>query len=288
MTLTNRHSLPAALVSAVTWKWYQKEGHISATSLLKSPRQRWLQERHHADVTEDASDRIWALLGSAVHAILERQRVDNTLVEERLWGVIDGWTVTGQADVLDASMMLSDYKVTSVYSFLLGDKMEWEQQLNIYAWLYRHSGFAVERAQIVAILRDWRARDANRDTAYPPCPVMVKPITVWTIDEQRAFIEARVAAHKSTEHVADDELPWCSDEERWANPAQYALMKRGRNRAVRLYASRADAESALARTADRHEFRIDERPAESRRCENYCTAAPWCNQWQNERSLVAA
>lgn len=287
MNLTNRHGLPAPLVSAVTWKWYQKEGHISATSLLKSPRQRWLQERHHADITEDASDRIWSLFGSAVHAILERQNVDNHLIEERLWGVVHGWTVTGRADVLSDRMVLSDYKVTSVYSFAMDDKREWEEQLNIYAWLYRHSGFTVEHAQIVAILRDWRRSELLRDSAYPPCPVVVKPIQLWTLDEQREFVERRVALHKDSASLTDDALPPCSDEDRWASPTQYALMRHGQRRAVRLFRSRHDAEKALS-LCDAERYRIDVRPGMSRRCEQYCTAAPWCNQWAEEKTERAA
>ena len=284
MPLTNRYNLPKPLVSAVEWKWYTKAGHISATSLLKSPRQRWLQERHHADIQEDASDRIWALLGSAVHAILERQTADNHLTEERLWGVVNGWTVTGQADVLSEDMTLSDYKVTSVYSFLLDDKAEWEQQLNVYAWLYRHSGFDVKRAQIVAILRDWSKRKSEMESDYPPVPVMVKTIPVWTLDEQRAFVEARVAAHQSTESLADDALPLCTDAERWASSTVFALMRGKAKRAVRLFQSREEAERALAHAVDRADMRIDERPGQARRCESYCTAAPWCSQWKAEQS----
>ena len=39
-----------------------------------------------------------------------------------------------------------DYKVTSVWSLLLGEKPEWEKQLNTYAWLIEKNKNATVRA----------------------------------------------------------------------------------------------------------------------------------------------
>ena len=72
MKITNRMNLPQPLVSAIERDPYVRVGDVSVTSLAKSPRQFWLERRHAEEIEEDASDRIWALLGSIGHKILER------------------------------------------------------------------------------------------------------------------------------------------------------------------------------------------------------------------------
>jgi CRISPR/Cas system-associated exonuclease Cas4 (RecB family) len=272
VSVTNRFNLPQPLVDAVNYGWYVKAGHISVTSLLKSPRQRWLMERHGSDVVEDVSDRIWLLLGSAVHAILQKSH-DNHLVEERLRTTVEGWTLTGQADLLDPEMVLSDYKVTSVWSVIHVDHIEWEQQLNVYAWLYQQHGFSVKRVQIVAILRDWQqSKTVEHD--YPPRPVKVIEVPLWTLERQEAFVLERVRLHQASETLADDALPECSDEERWARPTVYAVMGRAK-RALRLHDT-MDAAERHAREVPG--ARVETRKGLSIRCERYCAVKPWCSQ----------
>ena len=94
-TYTNHHNLPAALVAAVTNDAYRGGGDISVTKLIDAPQRRVLGLRHAADIRVDVSERIWALLGQAVHHILERAGTD-TLVEQRLFADIGGWKLSGQ------------------------------------------------------------------------------------------------------------------------------------------------------------------------------------------------
>ena len=65
----------------------------------------------------------------------------------------------------DGSVNLIDYKVTSVWAVIFG-KIEWERQLNCYAWLFRQKkeniGKSVGSLKICAILRDWNRRDARK------------------------------------------------------------------------------------------------------------------------------
>lgn len=100
MVITNKFNLPAPLVSAIKNDPYVHVGDISITSLIASPRKRQLELRHADEITEDASDRIWMLLGTSVHAILERADTRNHLTEERLTAKVLGWTVSGQPDLL--------------------------------------------------------------------------------------------------------------------------------------------------------------------------------------------
>ena len=100
MNLTNKYNLPKPLVSAIKNDPYKQVGDISVTSLISAPRRRQLEIRHQEEITEDASDRIWMLLGTSVHAILERADTTDHLAEERLTAKVLGWTVSGQPDLL--------------------------------------------------------------------------------------------------------------------------------------------------------------------------------------------
>src|SRR3546814_2141867 len=61
---TNRLNLPASIVNAVSNDPYTRgNAHISITGLIGPARKRQLEIRHADEITEDAADRIWSLLG---------------------------------------------------------------------------------------------------------------------------------------------------------------------------------------------------------------------------------
>jgi len=271
MKLTNKYNLPGPLVSAIENDPYKKVGDISVTQLISPPRQRQLMIRHQDNITEDASERIWILLGRSVHAILERAATHDHLVEKRLTAEVLGWVVSGQPDLLEGDE-LTDWKVTSVYSFLLGEKPEWEAQLNCYKWLFEQNGFEVTKLQIVAILRDW-TMSRLIEPGYPLCAVMVVNVPIWEPMLIQSYIESRVRAHQAAELLPDVNLVACLSEERWEKPTTYAVKKPTNKRARRVYLTMEDARAAVTEQEE-----IVVRPGESVRCERYCKAMPFCNQ----------
>ena len=73
MQIANRANLPDAIVQAVINDPYDAGGcNISVTGLIGPPRIRMLSRAHWDKLQEDASDRIWALVGRIGHGILER------------------------------------------------------------------------------------------------------------------------------------------------------------------------------------------------------------------------
>src|SRR5690348_4393667 len=101
MKYTNVANLPAPLVAAITYSDYDGEKYdITASGLVTPPRIRQLMKRHAKEITEDVSDRIWALIGSVGHAILERAPADNVFREERLVSEMLGWKIGGKVDLL--------------------------------------------------------------------------------------------------------------------------------------------------------------------------------------------
>jgi len=284
MKLTNKQGLPQPLYDAVCNDPYRKIGDISSTEAIKAPRRRQLLIRHDDEIVEDAADRMYMLLGSSIHAILERAGVDlkDYIVEKRLTAKVFSWTVSGQPDLYaKREMILYDYKVTSVYSFLLGDKPEFTQQLNIYAFLFRENlGLDVKELKIVAILRDWMQSRAKQEPDYPQIPVMVVDIPLWPSRDAEAYIHERVKLHQDAEHMDDGSLEFCTPEERWERPTTFAVMKPGNKRARRVF----DSKDKATAEAGAQEVVIT-RKGESVRCANYCKAAPYCSQY---RDLVIA
>jgi len=270
---TNNYNLPDALASALSADWYSQPGHISVTGLIQPPRIRQLSIRHADFVEEDVSDRIWALLGSAVHDILQRAETDG-MQEQRLSMNVLGWQVTGQADLMEGGV-LSDYKVTSVWAAIGGVKPEWEAQLNCYAALMLHHGVMVQDAQIVCIYRDWSKGRAKQGGDYPKIPAGVLRVPLWSHDNTEAYIVNRVHLHQNAVTLPDDALPICTPEERWERPATYAVMKKGRKSAVRVLDNQeAAATMAAEKGADHY---VEFRPGESIRCADYCPVNRWCD-----------
>lgn len=236
MEYTNKYDLPKSIVDAITTNTYDlsqsDQSVISVTTLLNQPRIRQLNIRHWKELEEDASDNIWRLLGSAVHVVLSRIKDTNRLIEERMFvDMTTGEVITlpngkylkpkkghiyiaGKPDVYEhEDELVEDYKITSVWAVKY-EKIEWEQQLNCYAWFFRKLGFPVKKACISAILRDWRRRESKYKD-YPPIPYKKIPIKLWSFKKQEEYIRDRIEVHRKCVDLPDDKLPLCPTKERW-------------------------------------------------------------------------
>jgi hypothetical protein len=235
------------------------------------------------------SDRILILLGTSVHNILERANMDNTdvLTEQRMFAQIDGYKISGQTDSISIEdKIVKDYKVTSVWSVLSAlkeGKPEWEQQLNIYAYLYRlNHKTDVSALNIIAIMRDWSKNGRLRNKDYPKCAVEVIQIPLWTEEEQLDFIKERIKIHKTADLIfdLDGTTPECTEKERWAKPDTYAVMKKGRKSALRLLPTEEKAKQFMKDYKVSKDLSIDFRKGVSTRCEGYCEVSQFCKQYK--------
>ena len=279
MILTNKYKLPAPLVSVIKNDPYDAGiSDISTTSLISPPRIVQLRKRHDHEITEDVADNIYRLIGSNTHHILELINDADCIKERRFYGGYSGWVVGGQIDLYEIKpAILSDYKVTSVWSVINGIKPEYEAQLNINTALMRGEGFDPQKLQIVNFLRDWSKHKAH-ETGYPSCQVYVQDVPMWDRAKVTEFINERVKMHKWNKDIYDEDLPVCTPEERWERPTKYAVQKKGRKSALRLLDSQEDAEKYI----DDHGLAvpthyIEVREGESVRCESYCNVNKFCN-----------
>ena len=310
MRLLNAHNIPEAMIKAMSNFQEPKEDVLRVSELIGAPKQKKLRIKYWAFIEEDASERLWALLGQAVHYILEKGAPDNSFKEERLQYMIDGVLISGQSDIW-CDGEIGDYKVTSVYSFLLGMKPEWVAQLNVYRWLWEKNGFKTNSLKIHAILRDWIKSKAMLDPKYPQINQITVDIPLWTMKETEAYIKRRIALHKLPK------APDCTDEEKWTRPTTYAVMEKDGKRARRVCSTIGEAnlwvknnskwyivtdekkkspsflvmkhglvkhrgafktlEEAESYVKINETLRVEIRKGKNVKCEGYCNVAKWCN-----------
>ena len=283
MRYTNKNNLPDPVVKALTsYDNSEVVQGLRVTTLIDSPRISQLRKQHSNQLTEDVSDLVWRVMGTAIHEVFEKAASNAYVSEERLQHEVDGTLISGAIDYQfedDGEVDLKDYKSTSTYSITMGDKPEWERQLNVYAYLIRHAkGLNVRSASVVAVLRDWRKAEAERRGDYPQAPNAEVPINLWSDEEQDAYVKVRVRLHKVAELEKDFELPECSPEEQWRKKTVWAVHKGKNKRALKLFDSEEEAQEFAGQSDDRN---VVERPATLTRCENnYCRVADFCDQWR--------
>ena len=284
MKLTNKFNLPDTFVNVIERPTYSKgKADISATELINSPKIVTLKKKHWDDLEQDASEMVWALFGSAVHNILEHGRGENHVVEERIHTMIEGWHLSGAIDlqeVHDDGIVIKDYKVTGAWA-VMNEKQDWHNQLNIYAWMVRTvKKKPIKGLQIVAIVRDWSARDASNRENYPQSPVAMIDIPLWTDEEQDAYIKERVGLHAEAyfEMNTEGALPDCTPDEMWEKPTTYAIKKPGAARAKSVHKTLDEAQHALNQVSG---YLLEIRQGERTRCASYCQVSKFCNQYKN-------
>jgi len=272
MKIENQLGLPDPIVRAVTNDPYDKEDcDYTPTSLIRPVRIASLSRKWTDHMTEDASDRIFALIGQAIHTIMERAGTDRYIVETRFYTVIGDKKIGGKIDIYDReTQMLSDYKICSRYVVNDGVKEEWVAQNSINALLMRRNDVPVKAAQIVAIFRDWSKMAAERKNDYPDRQIAILPVPLWPEAETETYIRNRITAHE----LGKEDPPICTPEERWERPTRFALMKKGRKRALKLFEREIDA---LAAADGASEMKVELRPGENVRCLHYCPVVSYCD-----------
>lgn len=290
MKITNKYDLPDAFLKFARDDKYTKgKADISVTTLIDAPRVRLMKAIYANKSETDVTDMIWPLFGTAVHHILESaDETENVTVEERLYANAANWVLSGALDhqevLPDGTVQITDYKVTSAWSVILGKK-EWERQQNCYAWLVENSndgvnrGKTVSKIRICAILRDWQRRKAQFDPEYPQSPVVVVELPLWTPEQREDYIYERIDLHQEAQMNFDlyDQFALCSEEDQWAKPDAWAVKKKGQKRASKIYDNLKDAQSHVD---EKIGLEVEHRKGEKTRCEgNYCGVAEFCEQY---------
>ncbi len=277
--------------------------HMSVSDLIKPPRMRLLISRHWDEIVKDVSGDIFRLLGQVFHHLFRDSAMRANaagaeyIAEERMFThlLVDGQMliISGEPDLVKDGV-LDDYKVTGIYGWDKGIKVEWEQQLNCYAYLRHLAGYETKQLRAIYILRDWKRSESVQE-GYPPAAAMTMDVAMWSTEQQHDFIYDRAKTHQDARGEADDRLPECSSLEMWEKPEAWAVVKPGAKRAAKVYnqekfpepvtseflklAAEADAKLRKVKKGE-DVYQVEHRPGARTRCESYCDARSFCSMWR--------
>lgn len=281
MKVTNKMNLPAAFVNAVSTTRHNATGCFSATTLNKGAKEIVLTDRHFEEIEVDAADSVWAIWGTAVHALLESQH-DNNFHEEYFKVPVSKSFVTGTVDSYDMeNATIYDWKTASVWKVQFADFKDWRAQGLTYAWLLQQQGLEVKKCRFVALLKDHSKTKAKTDSTYPQSPVYTYEfeVTPEALEETRERILNKVKEIESAYKVGDDDIEPCTADERWADGEKWAVMKNGRKSAVRVFDNQQDADAMAGEMGNA--YFVEHRPAISRKCGEYCSCKDFCNFYKS-------
>lgn len=288
MIITNKHGVPEPLVTLASKEYYSKgKSDYSVTEIMSPPKIKRLREQYNDEIKQDVADMLWNLLGSALHVVMERGETEGWTKEERLFKEVDGVTISGAIDLQQETpegIIIHDYKFTSAWA-VMQEKEEWQQQLNVYKWLVE----TVKRKKVVGLKICALVRDFNRHETkegYPKASIEMVDIPMWDSVKTEAYVRERLNLHRDAKVSADfgEELPACSDSDRWQSETIYAVKREGRKTAIRLFKSIEEA----TELAEKEKGYVETRLGEPKRCTgNYCGVAQWCEQYQGELNVPA-
>lgn len=282
MKITNNFNLPQPFVDLVSEDTYSKgESDITTTGLAQPPKIAELWRRHGDEIAMDCSEKVWTMLGTANHWVLEQiaqRNPERYVAEQRFYIDVDGVKLGGQIDLYDRETeTLWDYKVSSVYKAMSDDRVDWARQGNVNKLLCERNGIFPKRVAILLVMKDWKRKDSEFKPNYPKCAVQEIQLPIWKEEETMAYIRSRINLHSLAKVIInEDEIPVCTEEERWAKPTTWAVLKeKGAKRAVNggIYESESEAQAHAKRIGGA----VEKRDGTNARCENYCPVRKWCN-----------
>ena len=317
MKITNDHDinlLTTAWLLSDDYDYINEPNYYSVTSLMKPTKQVILARRIDKKLeTMDVSSMVASAMGSAVHngiehvwtggaykSALKRMgipqetidaiRVNPTEEEASEPGIIPiyferrgflklgKFTLGGKFDVV-AQGVLEDFKSTSTYSYMKGNKDgDYIRQLSSYRAI--HSDVVTEDyGRINFIFTDWQGREAKSNPNYPAVRTLSKIFELEDPEFIKDWAFKRMTELDNLKDAEEDALPRCTDEQLWRSDPVYKFYldptKVFGGRATKNFTTFADAQAFQTEKGGRGT--IITVPGEVKAC-GYCPAFPVCKQ----------
>ena len=257
---------------------------ISATTLLKSPRQIVLNMRAKPEDEDiDVADIVKSRIGNAIHTAIEQawnspsDTLTNTLaslgisdtiaknivinphpdlltidtipvyLEQRAYKSLGKWTVTGEFDFV-FNGQLHDFKSTGVYTYVNDTKTgDYIRQGSIYRWL-NPTKITTNKIIIDFIFMDWKQSGLAMQSNYPPAQTLAEGYPLLTLADTEEFIKSKLDLIESLELTDEAELPLCTNKELWRNSSSWKYYKSGQvtARSTKNFETASDAYQRMA------------------------------------------
>ena len=295
MKITNKLGLPKQLVELVSNDYKPTEHQYSCTTILKPTRQVILERRYNDQIESDVSDMCWLIFGIAVHSIIENSEEDSGQFKEEKLKVdlgkyfkeLDGYYLSGRSDMIDLiNKSITDWKTCSAWKIIYKDFEDWRKEMLIYAWAVKDMGFDMDKAEAIAFIKDHNKTKSKTEVNYPKLPIWVEKFAFTEKDfsEIEEYIYNKFLSLKSNENKPDEELPMCSEEERWREPTKYAVKKKANKTASKLHDTLEDAEAHLKNLEEKYPdvYEIEVREGTDKKCLEYCSCNRFCPYYKEK------
>ena len=287
MKITNKLNLPEAFTNYASGD----DGHqpvedkYSCTEILGSIREIILNRRHYNEIEVDVSDMIPALFGTAVHQVLEQNAPILESDIESEYSVSEQFgnnTLSGRIDLLNLKeLAIEDYKTCSANKVIKQDFQDWYMQGMEYAYLvYLIKGVIPKTLKFYALMKDWSKIKSATSTNYPASPIYVWKYNIKDSDYDfiERYIKEKLSLLEQYKDVDDDQLPMCSDEERWYTGTKYAVFKNaGDKRATMVCDTEQEAHDFITNKCG-GSGEIEVRKGEYLKCKYYCSCCKFCQK----------
>lgn len=294
--ITNDLNLPQPFVDAATSDHQYTPRRYSVTEVLGGTCEAVLKRRHAGEATEDVSDRLWAILGTAVHKVLEsaqsgpEQHQEQWLCVPVTIPTTEGertYQLSGIFDLYDeATGTVTDWKVTGTIKWQKQEFDDYRLQILIYCWMLRTKGYKSDNGEVVMMLRDWSKPKSRFDSEYPQCQVQKVSwsFTDNDFEEVERYILDWFTNVEKQEKLKDSELTPCSPKNRWHRDDKWAVVKNGVKRATRVLDDNDDAATLCEKLSEKSgkPYHVEYRKGEDVRCEMYCSVSFACPFFQKQ------
>ena len=312
------NAIPEEIMVALEHSWYKGYGgnnFSSVTRLMQPPKMFWIGKQLEKDTSpKPASKYLYALEGHINHGFFETVfgEIDGYVTEQSMSVPykVDGreFIISGTTDLINKTAgILTDWKNMSVAKFNRGDFIDYERQLNIYAYIVNvlhlkgTLDYMIKKLKIVAKLRDWSQMGTIQSSSYPKVMYQTIPVRLWPSREARSYIDQRIRTLIHYENYELDDIPECTAVDRWQQEATFPVFKVQKNGEV---AKTARACSGTAKFTCREQglewiqkkiddpkckdkHTIVERKSNPLRCKEYCQASQSgaCSWWEQNKHL---
>lgn len=281
MRITNELKLPQVLVDLIVREQREYvDGRYSVTELLNGTKEIILKRRHNDKLVTDVSEHIAKLFGTAFHHLFELNDKEQDKIEQKIeYAVTKDFTLSGRYDRSD-DYVIEDYKTTRVNKYLNKDFSDYRRQGLMYAWIERKNGRYIDKLRFYLFLKDYTAIRSKSDSNYPKAQIQVWEYQITTSDMQEieSYIMDKANDILEANRLKDDEIPYCSEEQRWNSGTKYAVMKNGAKRATAVFNDLKEAQHATS-----NGYYIETRKGEDMKCDNYCEVKEYCNYWRKKQ-----
>ena len=247
------------------------------TELLGSTREIKLKRKYFDKLEEDISEHIPALFGSAVHKVFE----ENSNPEEseiKMEVEFGEDVVVGIIDHVDGDI-IEDYKTCSVSKYTKQDFDDYKMQVYAYAYMRMIKfGIISRKGKIYMLMKDWSKIKAYKSSNYPTSPIYVLEFPIY--DSDYDFIFNYI--NNKLKELNNNELPLCSDEDRWYTGTTYAVYKNvGDKKAALVAETEQEAHDYITNKCD-GKGEIQVRKGEYLKCKYYCLCSKFCDQCKED------